>query len=73
MFSLFPKLFRTNKKRVNKAESMDSLDRSTVKSDKPQVTGYAHIFKQDKQAKAGAKGVSPLSPNAHAIRMRGIG
>ena len=70
MFSLFPKLFRTNKKRVNKAESMDSLDRSIGKSDKPQVTGYAHIFKQDKQAKAG---VSPHYPNAHAIRMRGIG
>lgn len=73
MFSLFPKLFRTNKQRVVKAESMDSIDRPIGKSDKPQVTGYAHIFRQDKQAKAGAKGVSPLSPNAHAIRMRGIG
>ncbi len=73
MFSLFPKLFRTNKKRVNKAESMDSLDRSTVKSDKPQVTGYAHLFKQDNHGKQGTTGVSPLHPNAHAIRMRGIG
>ena len=72
MFSLFPKLFRTNKKRVNKAESMDSLDRSTVKSDKPQVTGYAHLFKQDNHGKQAKAGVSPLHPNAHTIRMRGI-
>lgn len=73
MFSIFPRLFRTNKARVHKAESTDMLDRPNHKSEKPQATGYAHLFKQDKHGKQAKAGVSPISPNAHAIRMRGIG
>lgn len=75
MFSIFPRLFRTNKARVHKAESTDILDRPNHKSEKLQIKGsYAHLFKQEKGKKGNPLSpVSPLSPNAHAIRMRGIG
>lgn len=62
MFSLIPNMFRNSKKRVTKSDSMDSLDRPTVR------TGYAHVLKSDNPVQP----VSPHHPVAYSIRMRGI-